>query len=47
MLDLTSPNSMGWMPLIPIIIYFIMFALSIYTMILLIKALKIYIKKNS
>lgn len=47
MLDLTSPSSFGWMPLIPIIICFIMIALSIYTMILLIKALKIYIKKNS
>ena len=47
MLDLTSPSYMGWMTLIPIIICFIMFGLSIYTMVLLIKALKIYIKKNS
>ncbi|WP_187287402.1 hypothetical protein [Gottschalkia acidurici] len=33
--------------LIPLILYLILMGLGIYTMILIIKALKIYIKKNS
>ena len=46
-MHLTSPSSMSFLVLIPMIIYFIILGLSIYTLILAIKALKIYIKNNS
>ncbi|WP_266353907.1 hypothetical protein [Gottschalkia acidurici] len=39
--------SLQWIALIPIIIYLALIGLGIYTMILVIKALNIYIKKNS
>ena len=40
-------ESLRWIAIVPILIYVCIFALSIYALILTIKTLKIYIKKNS
>ena len=47
MMDMSVPSSMGWFPLIPLTIYLAVIGLGIYTMILMIKALRLYIKNNS